>query len=198
MAEKPLISEETDLLEPTLLDELMCHIGTLASVYHKPPNTFVEGRFMMKTRLSLRPDVHDYDETDGNTANMQTNQHYQQQQIVISNNVGSLIDDFDIMGPMPTLPSTTTDIFGQIPQPTASNVPNLLDEELSSILGIDSNIGGTQTPMMNTNTSLPMNYSTTTSANELDDLFSSLYVNSTASSISYSTDKSFVLPKEVR
>uniref|UniRef100_H3A0V7 AP complex subunit beta n=1 Tax=Latimeria chalumnae TaxID=7897 RepID=H3A0V7_LATCH len=43
LAEKPLISEETDLIEPTLLDELICHIGTLASVYHKPPSAFVEG-----------------------------------------------------------------------------------------------------------------------------------------------------------
>jgi hypothetical protein len=37
LCEKPLISEETDLLEPSLLDELLCHIGSLASVYHKPP-----------------------------------------------------------------------------------------------------------------------------------------------------------------
>lgn len=44
LAEKPLISEETDLLEPTLLDELICHIGSLASVYHKPPSSFVEGK----------------------------------------------------------------------------------------------------------------------------------------------------------
>ena len=32
LAEKPLISEETDLIEPTLLDELICHIASLASV----------------------------------------------------------------------------------------------------------------------------------------------------------------------
>ena len=32
LAEKPLISEETDLLEPTLLDELICHSASLASV----------------------------------------------------------------------------------------------------------------------------------------------------------------------
>ncbi|VDM49049.1 unnamed protein product [Toxocara canis] len=42
LAEKPLISEETDLLEPSLLDQLVCHIGSLASVYHKPPNSFVD------------------------------------------------------------------------------------------------------------------------------------------------------------
>ena len=29
LAEKPLISEETDLLEPSLLDELITYIGTL-------------------------------------------------------------------------------------------------------------------------------------------------------------------------
>ena len=44
LAEKPLISEETDLLEPSLLDELICHISSLASVYHKPPSSFVAGR----------------------------------------------------------------------------------------------------------------------------------------------------------
>ena len=46
LAEKPLISEETDLLEPTLLDELICHIASLASVYHKPPTAFVEGMIL--------------------------------------------------------------------------------------------------------------------------------------------------------
>uniref|UniRef100_A0A183C3Z3 AP complex subunit beta n=1 Tax=Globodera pallida TaxID=36090 RepID=A0A183C3Z3_GLOPA len=42
LAEKPLISEETDLLEPSLLNQLVCHIGSLASVYHKPPSSFVD------------------------------------------------------------------------------------------------------------------------------------------------------------
>ncbi|XP_020345661.1 AP-1 complex subunit beta-1 isoform X5 [Oncorhynchus kisutch] len=55
LAEKPLISEETDLIEPTLLEELICHIGTLASVYHKPPSAFVEGsRGVMHKRLPAR------------------------------------------------------------------------------------------------------------------------------------------------
>ncbi|KAL0267221.1 UNVERIFIED_CONTAM: hypothetical protein PYX00_009559 [Menopon gallinae] len=56
LAEKPLISEETDLLEPTLLDELICHISSLASVYHKPPTAFVEGRAGLKRTLPLRTD----------------------------------------------------------------------------------------------------------------------------------------------
>ena len=54
LAEKPTISEETDLLEPALLDELICHIATLASVYHKPPSAFVEGKVPVK-RMTLQP-----------------------------------------------------------------------------------------------------------------------------------------------
>lgn len=54
LAEKPLISEETDLLEPTLLDELICHIGSLASVYHKPPSAFVEGKSTLRKTLPPR------------------------------------------------------------------------------------------------------------------------------------------------
>lgn len=53
LAEKPLISEETDLIEPTLLDELICHISSLASVYHKPPMAFVEGRAAFGARRAL-------------------------------------------------------------------------------------------------------------------------------------------------
>uniref|UniRef100_H2XLC2 AP complex subunit beta n=1 Tax=Ciona intestinalis TaxID=7719 RepID=H2XLC2_CIOIN len=54
LAEKPLISEETDLIEPTLLDELICHIASLASVYHKPPSSFIEGeRGVAAMRKSL-------------------------------------------------------------------------------------------------------------------------------------------------
>merc|ERR1711970_604003 len=54
LAEKPLIAEETDLLEPTLLDELICHIASLASVYHKPPSAFVEGKVGLRRMLPAR------------------------------------------------------------------------------------------------------------------------------------------------
>jgi AP-1 complex subunit beta-1 len=42
LAEKPLISEKIDMLEPSLLDELICHMSSLASVHHKPPSTSIE------------------------------------------------------------------------------------------------------------------------------------------------------------
>ena len=52
LAEKPLISEETDLLEPALLDELICHIASLSSVYHKPPGSFTDSRVPLR-RITL-------------------------------------------------------------------------------------------------------------------------------------------------
>ncbi|CAF5111018.1 unnamed protein product, partial [Rotaria magnacalcarata] len=195
LAEKPLISEETDLLEPTLLDELICHIGSLASVYHKPPNTFVEGRFIMKKNLPLRSKSYGEQENNTGHTTMQTNQ--QPQQVVISSNVGSLIDDFDILGSMPMPSSNPMDTYEQSQNRTTSVVPNLLDDELSSILGLDSNLGGNQTPMMNTNTSLPINNRQTTSTgNELDDLFGDFNLQTGGSGISFSGNNVFVPPKE--
>ena len=51
LAEKPIMAEETDLLYPTLLDELICNIASLASVYHKPPAAFLEGKVRLKRML---------------------------------------------------------------------------------------------------------------------------------------------------
>uniref|UniRef100_A0A8C5FQC8 AP complex subunit beta n=1 Tax=Gadus morhua TaxID=8049 RepID=A0A8C5FQC8_GADMO len=66
LAEKPLISEETDLIEPTLLEELICHIGTLASVYHKPPSAFVEGsRGVQHKRIPIRSGSSESQDTGG-------------------------------------------------------------------------------------------------------------------------------------
>jgi AP-1 complex subunit beta-1 len=41
LAEKPEIADDTFSIEPTLLEELMSQLATLASVYHKPPEAFV-------------------------------------------------------------------------------------------------------------------------------------------------------------
>ena len=126
------------------------------------------------------------------------------QQVVIGGNVGSLIDDFDMLGPMPTTSHTTINTGGQTQQRATSAVPNLLDDELSSILGPDSHIGGGQTPqsqmpMMNapTTTSLPINQPVK-SGNLLDDLFGDLNLGGTNSGLSYSSTNTFALPKEVR
>lgn len=71
LAEKPLISEETDLLEPSLLDELICHISSLASVYHKPPSSFVAGRTPVR-RAALPAKLEQTGEPDDGTPVLDT------------------------------------------------------------------------------------------------------------------------------
>jgi len=43
LAEKPPIADTTDVLAGSLLDELISNLGTIASVYHKPPSSFLTG-----------------------------------------------------------------------------------------------------------------------------------------------------------
>lgn len=72
LAEKPLISEDTDLLEPSLLDELICHISSLASVYHKPPTAFVEGKSGSKRVMPIKSLGADEDQDASVTENKHT------------------------------------------------------------------------------------------------------------------------------
>ncbi|WOG90217.1 hypothetical protein DCAR_0209460 [Daucus carota subsp. sativus] len=57
LAEKPVISDDSNLLDSSLLDELLANIATLSSVYHKPPDTFVT-----RVRTVQRTDEDDYPE----------------------------------------------------------------------------------------------------------------------------------------
>jgi AP-1 complex subunit beta-1 len=41
LAEKPVIADGGTVVDPSLLPELLHNIGSLASVYHKPPAAFV-------------------------------------------------------------------------------------------------------------------------------------------------------------
>jgi hypothetical protein len=157
----------------------------------------------LKKNLPLRSGVDGNDDDDTPGQDIMSSNH-QQQTVVIGGNVGSLIDDFDILGPMPNAPITTTNMAGQTQPRAPSAVPNLLDDELSSILGMDSNIGGAQTPqtqlpMMNipTTTSLPVSQPAK-SGNLLDDLFGDLNLGGGSSGLSYSSTNTFALPKEVR
>ncbi|XP_052739024.1 AP-1 complex subunit beta-1 [Bicyclus anynana] len=124
LADKPLISEETDLLEPTLLDELICHISSLASVYHKPPTAFVEGRGAgVRKSLPARGAVSDEPQS-------------QQPTVIPNQGIGqdSLIGDLlsmDIGGPpAPAAPASNLDLLaggldvllGGGPEPAAGGV----------------------------------------------------------------------------
>eukprot|EP00771_Trimastix_marina_P001018 gnl/Trimastix_PCT/2062.p1 GENE.gnl/Trimastix_PCT/2062~~gnl/Trimastix_PCT/2062.p1 ORF type:complete len:857 (+),score=356.29 gnl/Trimastix_PCT/2062:188-2758(+) len=59
LVEKPPISSETTTLARQLIDELVPHMATLASVFHKPPSAFVSSSKLAVPRgqqLSLNPD----------------------------------------------------------------------------------------------------------------------------------------------
>ncbi|XP_068308401.1 beta-adaptin-like protein B [Pyrus communis] len=63
LAEKPVISDDSNLIDPSLLDELLANIATLSSVYHKPPEAFV-------TRVKAtaqRTEDEDYGSETGNS-----------------------------------------------------------------------------------------------------------------------------------
>lgn len=104
LAEKPLISEETDLLEPTLLDELICHISSLASVYHKPPTAFVEGRSGLRKSLPARAGSQETVRENATEASVIPNQE---------SLIGDLLSmDIGASTPAPTAPTPAIDLLG--------------------------------------------------------------------------------------
>lgn len=50
LAEKPPISTESDAIDRNVLDRLLLHTGTLASLYHQEPS-FIRGAKPKKVRL---------------------------------------------------------------------------------------------------------------------------------------------------
>ncbi|GER30335.1 AP-2 complex subunit beta [Striga asiatica] len=68
LAEKPVITDDSNQLDASLLDELLANIATLSSVYHKPPEAFVTRvKTVQKTEEEEYPDGEDgYSETPAN------------------------------------------------------------------------------------------------------------------------------------
>jgi AP-1 complex subunit beta-1 len=67
LAEKPLITDTTSMLDEGLLNDLIPHISTLASVYHKPPESFVtklKGLSKGGRGLKVKEDEEDESEYD--------------------------------------------------------------------------------------------------------------------------------------
>ncbi|XP_008789499.2 beta-adaptin-like protein C [Phoenix dactylifera] len=69
LAEKPVISDDSNQLDPSLLDELLANIATLSSVYHKPPDAFVS-----RVKAAPRPDDDEYPD-GGETAYSESPSH---------------------------------------------------------------------------------------------------------------------------
>lgn len=153
LAEKPLIAEETDLIEPTLLDELICHIASLASVYHKPPSAFVEGRTGLRRALP---------KSSGGSDSESTGEQPQQPQPTVIPNQDSLIPDLlnmDINAP-PVVPQSTQPAF-------SGGTLDLLGGGLDSLLGGGVGEAGNASPAPG----VPPAAAATSSAGLLGDIF---------------------------
>eukprot|EP01111_Echinosteliopsis_oligospora_P018960 TRINITY_DN8952_c1_g1_i1.p1 TRINITY_DN8952_c1_g1~~TRINITY_DN8952_c1_g1_i1.p1 ORF type:complete len:912 (-),score=267.11 TRINITY_DN8952_c1_g1_i1:67-2802(-) len=111
LAEKPLITDTTSQLDDHLLQDLMPHISSLASVYHKPPESFVTKlKGLAKgTRLKVQDDEeeneYDAEEDDGKSHQPQ-HQGQQQQQQQQQQRAGNLldIDISDLSSALPSVP----------------------------------------------------------------------------------------------
>ncbi|KAG2459343.1 AP2B1 protein, partial [Polypterus senegalus] len=140
LSEKPLISEETDLIEPTLLDELICHIGSLASVYHKPPNAFVEGSHgIHRKHLPIQPGGN---ETGESPVGAGPTTQLDQPQVIPSQ--GDLLGDLlnlDL-GPPVNVPQVSSMQMGAV---------DLLGAGLDSLLGGDLGSGAGGSPAVGQN-----------------------------------------------
>ncbi|KAL0079834.1 adaptin N terminal region-domain-containing protein [Phycomyces blakesleeanus] len=59
LSDKPSISTESDNMDPAFLNELLLHISSLASIYHKSPTTFIshyKPRFLIPSPALQLPD----------------------------------------------------------------------------------------------------------------------------------------------
>lgn len=138
LAEKPLISEETDLIEPTLLDELICHIASLASVYHKPPNAFVEGRASLRKILPPRSQSGNVDEenTQANVEAAPPQTAGAQPTVIpgVDSLIGDLLD-IDLGGPSMQQQQQMYGSPAHSQTPVQGSGLDILGEGLDSLLG---------------------------------------------------------------
>jgi hypothetical protein len=169
------------LIEPTLLDELICHISSLASVYHKPPSLFVENE--MPVVKSLKKAASAAPEAASDAA--ASSQPAPAPSLIASNN---LVDDLlglDLGGGAPA--ATAPPYSYSAPPPTGGM--DILGGGLDSLL--DLGIGGQQQLPVNSN---PMGAAAPMGGGLLDliGIFKSIDFNNS------SFDCSFTLPLWVK
>ncbi|KAI9345396.1 adaptin N terminal region-domain-containing protein [Pilaira anomala] len=98
LSEKPPIAGENDGVSPALLETLLYDIGTLASVYHKPAETFIAGKKFGADNVNKSMAEHT-EEEDINAPPPQI------QAAIKNNDIGNLLDlDWDAPTETPTSP----------------------------------------------------------------------------------------------
>uniref|UniRef100_A0A0K0ED89 AP complex subunit beta n=1 Tax=Strongyloides stercoralis TaxID=6248 RepID=A0A0K0ED89_STRER len=148
LASKPLISGETDFLEPSFLNQLINHIGTLASVYHKPPSSFIDTSRQPLKKLGV-PSSESNDEAGdilnfgGAGAPIQTGPVIPSQYNIIVDLLSLDIDPAPTVPPQPPVPASTglDDLLGlgnlsvSNSNPPPSTVKTTTNDIFGDILG---------------------------------------------------------------
>ncbi|KAL6544103.1 hypothetical protein OROGR_010600 [Orobanche gracilis] len=130
LAEKPVISDDSNQIDPSLLDELLANIATLSSVYHKPPEVFVT-----RVKTIQKTEEEEYPDGEGG---------YSESPAPAANTGGSL----------PATTSTVQSSAGRPPAAAPAPIPDLLD--LMGMDGNDSAIVPTEQPAIPAGPPLPV------------------------------------------
>ena len=106
LSEKPEIGDDTSQLEPSLLEDLMNQIATLASIYHKPAEAFVVKSVALSGPVDEEDEIEEeaLGEEDGHPAAGQGYGSYGGS----TGGGGDLLDLMDDMGGAPTASSSST------------------------------------------------------------------------------------------
>ena len=152
LSEKPPITTTIQSLPPTLLDQLLTELSTLASVYHKPPEQFVgQGRFGAEAVQKAAIEEQIQDARDNPLAAAAAAATTQGTVPAASrNNAENLLDiDFDGAAPASVAEKPTNGLSGLeglagTPQRAASPVANmpskpLVNKSLDDLLGVFGN-----------------------------------------------------------
>ncbi|CAG8444293.1 9240_t:CDS:10 [Ambispora gerdemannii] len=150
LSEKPAISVENQSISPALLEELINNISTLASVYHKPPETFL-GRGKFGADAVQRRAIEEQEEASRET----------ESPIQVKDE--NLLDlDFSDASATPSSSKPSSSNLSSAASPPSSSISNNIDD----LLGL---FGTTTT---NNSSTTQAGSSATTQSNALSDLVS--------------------------
>jgi len=126
LAEKPPISDTSYTLDSALLDKLVENIGTLASVYGKPPEQFVKKLRESQNLKELEDEDDDAYETNEDSSGQKIGSYQSQ---AINQGYEAASQDIDLLGMSDDVPSTqaqsTFSTTSTSPTKTVSNAKNI-------------------------------------------------------------------------
>jgi len=138
LAEKPVISDDSNQLDSSLLDELLANISTLSSVYHKPPEAFV-------SRVKAAPRADDEEFADAGETGYSE----------------SPSQGVDVASPSSST-GTSSNVPVKQPAAAASAVPAPIPDLLGDLMGLDNALVPVDEPTASSGPPLPVVLPSTT------------------------------------